>query len=407
MLLLSLALVMIGGCAPPKLAVTVAKAKPPLPALPQGKVSSVMEGINGFTFRLIGATEPTNDKNVLISPFSVSAALSMLIPGTAPGDQKRLLAVLDPGLTAEQAMTGNRDLVRTIASSKGQPLQIANSAWLYRKMPFNPAYAKELADVFNSEIRSFDPNASSVQEINGWVDEKTKHRIPEIIGSIKDDERLILINAIAFDGTWVSQFDPQRTRQQPFHRLNGGDVNIPTMHATQDAAYLKNDELRAVRLDYEGDEFAMLLMLPEQGKDAGAMLRGLDPSKLRAILAGMSRADDLPISLPRFKFKDQYEMTTPLSALGLGSLFKMADFSPVSPALAQGAVSRVIHKTFIDVDEKGTKAAAATGVVMKATAIRVDRPEFIADRPFAFLILHKPSNAVVFVGVVNDPSLAG
>lgn len=361
------------------------------------------QAVNSFAFRLIEKTgTPTGDENLLISPFSVSSALSMLVPGTSGEEQRKLMSVLAPGLSAEALRSGVKNLRNSMLSAGGDPLQIANSAWVYKRMPLNPGYVSELKDFYGSEVRPFERNTRSVQEINAWVDAKTKQRIPRIIESIEPDERLFLVNAIAFDGTWTTQFDPAQTRSEPFHRPSG-DVSVPTMRARRSVPYFQTDELRAIRLDYEGGQFGMLLMLPEQGRDAGALLKGLSPEKLNAVLEGLGDADNLPIALPKFKFEESYNLEAPLSGMGLESLFKLADLSRISPELATGAISRVLHKTFIEVDEKGTKAAAATAVAVATRVILRDRPEFMADRPFAFLLLHKPTGTILFTGVVNDP----
>ena len=376
--------------------------------VPEKKVipstSSLAKSVNSFTFKLLDKTGTPAGKNVLISPFSITSALSMLSPGTVGKDQKTLLDVIAPGMSNAELESENKALAHSMLSAAGQPLQIANSAWLKVGMPVVPAYPKSLVEYFHAELHDFQPNQASVRMINEWVDEKTKHRITKIIDSLEPLDRLILINAIAFDGKWEHQFDAKQTRKQAFHRSGGKDESVPMMHMEVEVPYVRTPTLRAIRLGYAGGDYSMVLMLPEKGNDAGVLLRSLDASKVDTMLQGMQPVDEVPIALPKFKFSDGYNLNGPLSSLGLRQLFVQANFGGVSSHLNPGQIDAVIHKTFIDVDEKGTKAAAVTGVVVRAMSIRMNPPAFVADRPFAFLIVHNPSHTIVFAGVVNDPS---
>lgn len=371
------------------------------PASGHAASQSVADSINAFAFKLIEKTGTPSSKNVLISPFSVTTAMSMVVPGLVGKDQHTLMIALAPGLTLDQLEAGNSGLSHSMLAATGQPLQIANSAWLNASMKANPAFGPRLQHSYHAEIHTFNPDEASVKKMNSWVDAKTKHRIDKIIDRLTPDNRLVLINAIAFDGKWQHQFDPKRTRVQDFHKLDGSVTKAPMMHMKEEIGYAQTESLSAIRLDYQGKDFSMIVMLPEKGRDAGALLRSMSPTSLSSLL-GKLQKDEVPVTLPRFKFSDSYELGDPLSKLGMASLFELANFSGVSPELSRGHIDRVIHKTFIDVDEKGTKAAAATAVVV-TRALRANTPEFVADRPFAFLILHNATKAILFAGVVNDP----
>ncbi len=366
---------------------------------------AVADSINAFAFRLLNKIGTSNNKNVLISPYSVSTAMSMVAPGLVGKDQGSLLTSLAPGLKLGQIEDGSAALSHSLLSVSGQPLQIANSAWLFKKLKPNPVFAAHLQQSFQADLHAFVPDKTSVQQMNSWVDEKTKHRINKVIDSLCPAIRLVLINAIAFDGKWQHQFDPKETRKQDFHKLSGATASVPMMHLKAAIAYANNATLRAIRLEYQGGDFSMVLMLPEKGRDAGALLRSLNPSSVSALLGHMSSEGDLPVTVPKFKFSDQYQLEGPLSQMGMASLFKNADFSGISPQFGDGAIDQVIHKTFIKVDEEGTKAAAVTGVMVRTLAIRMKAPEFVADRPFAFLIIHNSTRTILFAGVVNDPKM--
>ncbi|MEA2554643.1 MAG: hypothetical protein QOJ65_2819 [Fimbriimonadaceae bacterium] len=376
----------------------------PRPVEPSVQADAVAKSINALTFQLIQRTGTPSDQNVLISPYSISTALSTVVPGALAQDRLTLLGVLAPRTPEDAVMTGSRDLSHLMMSAAGEPLKIANSVWSFRSMDVNPSYIQDLKNYFSADVRQFDRNPSSVNDINAWVDEKTKHRIPSIIQQIKPSDRLFLINAIAFDGTWVMQFDPKETTTSEFHSP-AGDVQAPIMHVKGEVPYFKDAELRAVKLNYEGGDFSMLLMLPEHGKDAGALLRALSAERVSAVVNGLSNINQVLVALPKFKFSDEYQLKQPLSDMGMQSLFEHANLGGISKELEEnGFIDEVIHKTFIEVDEKGTKAAAATAVRIGITSVQLDPPQFIADRPFAFLILHNPTKAIIFAGVVNDPT---
>lgn len=359
--------------------------------------------INTFTFRLIKQTGTPNNKNILISPFSVSSAMGMLIPGTQGSEQSSLVNVIAPGTSPSQAMDSYGPLAHQIVGDGGV-VSIANSAWVDTRMKLNASYANSLKANFASSAFPFSHDQSSVNKINGWVDKNTKQMIPKIIDNIRQDEVLFLINAIAFDGQWAHQFEKSSTYSQAFHPLSGANRQVPMMHMTGHEMYYKNSQLRALELKYKGGEFSMLLMLPEKDKDAGALLRSMDPEMVGLVVMSLSDSDKVDIALPKFKFSDSYSLKDPLSAMGLSDLFSLANFSKISPTLKVGRLSRVVHKTFIEVDEKGTKAAAATAVGVEMALARANPPQFIADRPFAFLIIHNPSKAILFAGVVNNPA---
>jgi serine protease inhibitor len=377
---------------------------------------AIANAVNNFTFRLVNATGTPTDKNFLLSPFSVSTAMAMLIPGTQSTEQGLLLKAIVPGMSAQRAVHGYGSLSRTMVSDSlptdplqklntlinGAPLSIANSAWVDSRMKLSTPYSRALRISFGATVSPFKHDQSSVNEINSWVSKRTRNRIATILDQLKDADRFILINAVAFDGQWAKQFDKSRTTPQAFHPIGKPALNVPMMHMKEEVGYYKSNTVRAIKLNYKGDGFSMVLMLPEKDNDAGALLRKMNAKAVDSLMAAAS-SDKVEITVPKFKFSDSHQLAQPLSAMGLAALFNEVDFSKISSGLRRGRIDRVIHKTFIEVDEKGTKAAGATGIVMQPTMVRVDQPMFIADRPFAFLIVHNRSHAILFAGVVNKP----
>lgn len=367
-------------------------------------IATMPDAMNAFTFRLIQKTDFPKNQNLLLSPFSVSMAMGMLIPGTQPADQTTLLNAIAPGsvqgMNAKQALSGYEAVSKQLSNSA--EVSIANSAWVDSRMKLKQAYSDAIAASFSTSVSKFTHDSSSVNRINQWVSKNTKQRIPTIIDQIDGDDRLFLINAVAFTGVWAKEFDSKRTSQQDFHPIGTPAVKVPMMHMDDSVGFFKNASLRAIKLNYKGNGFSMMLVLPEKSNDASSLLKQMNPTAMGVILSGM-KEDTVEIALPKFKFSNSHQLAKPLSSMGLSKLFSEADFSRISDGLKHGKIDRVIHKTFIDVDEKGTKAAAATGVVMRPTMIRVDAPTFKADRPFAFLIVHNPSKVILFAGVVNKP----
>jgi len=350
-------------------------------------------GHSDFPFRLIVGTQPSPSKNYLISPFSAQAAMSMLLPGMQKSDGTLLARTID----------GNADHLFKQMTAGHPELSIANSAWVDSRMKLRPAYAAALRKNFGADVSSFMHSSASVQKINDWTKVHTRGRIPSILDRLKDSDRLVLINAVAFDGEWAKQFDVKRTAPMAFHLSGGSTEQVPMMHMKESVGYAKSNVLRAIKLNYKGDAFSMVLMLPETSHDAASLLRSMNGGAFEKLMSSFDDSDKVNIALPKFKYSDEHQLAGPLSSMGLSKFFNEADFSGISSGLRRGKIDRVIQKTYVEVDERGTKAAAATGVVMQPTMVRVDQPEFIADRPFAFLIVHNGSNAVLFAGVVNKP----
>ena len=374
-----------------------------LAMLPAAHASAapMAHAINEFTFKMIKATGVSRTQNYLISPFSISTAMGMVLPGAQPNDQKLLTSVIAPGMPPKSALAGYGALIKPITNDG--TVSVANSAWAFHGMKVNSAYESSLKTNFGGAMYSFSRDTASLAKINKWVDTKTKHRIPTILDSIHPFDRLFLINAVTFDGQWDKRFDKSKTYPQPFNPATGSSGNVPMMHMTDSVGYQKDGSMRAIKLNYKGNAFSMVLMLPEKGNDAGALLKRLDAKQFDHMMANFDDSEKVEIALPRFKFTDSFSLKEPLSTMGLGRFFLGINLSRISDNLTDSKIDRVIHKTFIDVDEKGTKAAAATAVAIAMKAIRADRPQFIANRPFAFLIIHNPTHAILFGGVVNDP----
>jgi serine protease inhibitor len=364
--------------------------------------------LNDFAFRLIGSTVPEGSRqNELISPLSVQWALSLLLNGARNGTADILSQTLGLGsLSVDDLNRLNRDLVEAMQDDEVE-FKVANSVWSLNEVQPSQAYQDALRRFYGAEFfRLTGTGDGQVRRVNSWVGEKTKGRIGQIIDRLDPLDRLILINALAFDGKWKHPFDKEQTTPQEFFPEGGEAVEVPMMFKVdQQYPYARLDDGgRAVMLPYRGDKFGMLLVLPAEGEPATQALRQMDTKRLDGILDKLSPSRT-KVVLPLIEVSADYALKEALTKMGMGTLFVHADLAGIDPKMSQDFyVSRVIHKTFLKWDEEGTEAAAVTGAIVGITSVPTDPPEFVADRPFTYCLIHRPSKAVVFAGVVHQPA---
>ena len=253
----------------------------------------------------------------------------------------------------------------------------------------------------------FGNSEAARKTINDWVEKQTNEKIKDLLpaGAIDSLTRLVLTNAIYFKGTWAKQFDPKSTYDGQFW-ANGKDaVKAPLMHQSGEFNFYDSPDLKAVELPYSGQGLSMLVLLPTQCAGLADLEKKLTPEQLAKWTEQMKPTKELSVTLPKFKFTSEFSLKDRLSALGMKDAFNpdKADFSGMNGGKEEVYLSAVIHKAFVEVNEEGTEAAAATGVVVKARAVRVT-PTFIADHPFVFLIRDNKSGAILFLGRVADPT---
>ena len=252
------------------------------------------------------------------------------------------------------------------------------------------------------------PRASGI--VNAWAEKNTSGRIKNIVpGRLPGDTRMLLANAIYFKGSWDRKFDSKATRERPFHPLSGGQKQVPMMQQSGEFEYQEGNGCQAVRLPYAGRRLAMYVLLPEPGSNVNQLLTTLtDPVWQDQLLRQLQRRKGT-IVLPRFKLEYGAELKPPLQAIGMTLPFsRTADFSGMSSSALY--LSAVKHKSFVEVNEEGTEAAAATVGIMSLALVRPVTPPFemVVDRPFLFAIADNLTRAILFIGVVFEPaSLAG
>ena len=340
--------------------------------------------------------------NVVVSPLSVSLALDMTLNGARGATRDEMRRTLQLGDLSDDAVNAACEsaLVTLASADPAVVHKIANSIWLRRGFDAKPEFLATNAKHFHAEVRTLDfaaPDAAST--INGWVAHATEGKIPSIAPEqIPGDVVAYLINAIYFKGSWTIPFDPKLTKDDSFTCTDASRVPCKLMHRTGSLRCLETPTLQAVELPYGNGAFRATILLPAADSSIDALLATLDGG----LPTGLQDRDG-EIFLPRFVTRTESTLNGTLAALGMPTAFTAsADFSGIAPKLF---ISEVKHKTFVEVNEEGTEAAAATSVEVSRTSARVS-PRFVmrVDRPFVFVIHETKSGAVLFLGKIGDPS---
>jgi serine protease inhibitor len=345
-------------------------------------------------------------QNVFISPISVFLALHMTENGAAGTTRAAMLKTLGlPALDAEKLNASSAALESLLKGSDPAALTIANALWADRHFTLTPAFVKKCESIFNAHAASLDfTDPKSTAEINNWVKTNTKGKIGDIVTyDAVSKAAVLLVNAVYFAGNWRSEFPASQTNDQPFHKTGGGTKTVRMMqHPRLIGAYRSGSNFEGALLYYKESSMFFYALLPQPGKTPKDVLASLD---LEHLTTGPSEFD-LNLKLPRFTLDFSASLVEDLKKMGMDVAFHypQADFSPMGSK--EFYISDVIHKTRLEVDEKGTVAAAATAVMMRAgAAMPMQRPvkTLVFDRPFAVLIGESQSGAVLFAGAIEDP----
>ena len=415
--LLSLVLA-VSACAPavtPGADIAIARADVPRASADPAAASGPGAALSAFgldLYRAVAAGEP----NVVLSPTSIALALAMARAGARGQTAAEMDAVMHrlasddhaTWLNALDQVLATRSGTFEDASGAGLPvaLRIANAPFAQQGMPLEPAYLEALASRFRAGLRLVDYVAETEAArllINGWVDGQTEHRIPELLaqGILNRDTRLTLVNAIYLKAPWLTPFPAVATAPAAFTRADGTTVEVPMMATTAAMRHATGTGWRAAEIPYVGGSLAMTVIVPD---DLATFEQALTADQLASITAGLAETL-VSLTFPKFSIETKAQLADVLAALGMPSAFDgRADFSGITKA-ERLAISDVIHQANIDVDEKGTEAAAATAVVMGRTSAPAEPVTVRVDRPFLFLLRDVPSGAILFLGRVGDPSI--
>jgi serpin B len=358
--------------------------------------------------------EKASSDNLFFSPYSLSMALGMTYAGARGQTAAEMARVLHFNLPPPEVASAFASLGRqmeAIARSETLKLNIANSLWCQKDFPFIESFLALTREAFQAEARlvDFAQNPEAVRvEINTWVEQKTQDRIRDLIqpGQLVPATRLVLCNAIYFKGHWTEQFDPKATHPQPFFTQSGQQVQTPLMTQSLKLRTHAFGDFAAASLPYGSNELSMVIFLPKANDGLLAFEQHLNATNLNQWLSALDAAPELKTDLfvPKFKLNCRLVLARTLAALGMPAAFSpSADFSGISakPALE---ISDVVHQAYVDVNEEGTEAAAATGIIMKMTAVQQSPPVFRVDHPFVFLIRENRTGTVLFLGRVLDPT---
>jgi len=373
------------------------------------KSLELLEADNAFGLDLFSEvmSETETGENVMISPLSVALALGMTLNGAATTTREAMEQALRlQGFTQEEINQGYKSIIDQLLDLDPKVImEIANSIWYRDDFSVLEDFIHTNQEYFYAEIRSLDFSAPGAKDIiNGWVSEKTHEKIREIIDEIPAQTVMYLINAIYFKGMWTFEFDPEDTGLKPFYPAEGPSFNALAMRQETELNYYHNDLFQLVELPYGDRNFSMLVFLPSTGKSCSDILAGMDNDSWNSWTGQLAETDVL-VQLPKFKFETFKLLNEYLSSMGMEIAFTdAADFTGINPA-GNLYISRVLHKTYIDVNEEGTEAAAVTAVEVGFTSVGPNPGpvRFIADRPFLFAIRENSTGSILFMGRLSYP----
>lgn len=370
---------------------------------------TLVEGNNEFALNLYGRLRES-EGNIFFSPYSVSTAMAMTYLGARGDTAKQMSSVLR--LPADQAeatahFAGLNKSLNGDGETRHYQLNVANALWGDKSAGFLVSFLRAAQDGYGAGLQELDFQndlEGSRRFINNWIEQKTEGKIQNLLpsGSIFPKTRLVLTNAIYFKGAWASPFSEALTQQADFTLANGRKVTVPLMQNTGQFLYREDSDLQVLELPYLGNELSMLVLLPLKIDGLTALEKSLTEERLSALMLKRLPVR-VEVFLPRFKITSSFGLIEPLRRLGMELPFtERADFSGMS-AKENLFISTVVHKAYVDVNEKGTEAAAATGVGMIPTSVPLRPKEFRADHPFLFLIRHQSSGSILFMGRVQNP----
>jgi len=358
----------------------------------------------GFAwFGMVRSTAP--DANIFVSPTSAAMALGMTLNGAAglTLDSMRAALRLD-GVPLGDINAGFRSLIDLLGGlDSTSEFAIANSIWAQSGIPWSQPFLDAGRNSFDAEIRSLDLQApASLGTINDWVSDKTRGKIPTILDQVQSNEIMFLINAIYFKGKWRSAFDPDRTAPGTFTPASGGSQSVPFMNREPDSLrYASTGDVEVVELLYGNGAWAMTIVLPATGRSLSSLVTGLNSARWHEWVQSLHEMK-IGLSLPKLRMEYKRELKDDLSALGMRRAFdpNWADFSNMvqGPIGGNLYLTRVTQKTFVDVNEEGTEAAAATSVGVGVTSAPLT---VIVNRPFLFAIRERYSGTILFLGQVT------
>lgn len=367
-------------------------------------LSSQNADVTDFAIRLFKASNE-NGKNTLISPLSVLCALAM----TANGAEEETLAQMEEvlGMTTDELNLYLYSYMKNLPQGDKYKLSLANSIWFTEDERFtvNQDFLQTNADYYGADIYKAPFDKQTLKDINNWVKQNTDGMIPEILDQIPPEAIMYLVNALAFEAEWSEIYEKHQVKDGEFTKEDGTKQDVEFMYGSE-GTYFEDEKATGFMKRYKGGKYAFVAMLPNEGVTVSEYIASLDGESLNALLANPQYAT-VHTSIPKFETEYKVEMSEILQGMGMTEAFDMynADFEGLGTSTGGNIyISRVLHKTFISVGEKGTKAGAATIVEMKdgAAAEPTEPKEVYLDRPFVYMLVDCENNIPFFIGTMMD-----
>lgn len=384
-------------------------------ALNNGDATKYTAGVNAFGFDLFKKVVANSPKvSACVSPVSVGAVLAMLYNGADGETKKELSHALGVAkLSPDQLNDAGKNLNALLANVDPDKvtLDISNSLWVDAGVPLSPDFVQKNQATFDAKVSTLDFRSTDAPKtINDWVKDKTKGKIPSIVEKVPNDARLYVINAVYFKGLWSQPFKKENTHDGTFTLSDGTKETVPMMSQTQTFGYFSNGDVTGLTMPYGSGRLEMDVLVPS--KDVATVLKKLDAGTWADWMKNVNKRS-VEVTLPKFTSEFQANLNDALKALGMSDAFSpiKANFTQIEakggavPAGEKLYLSEVKHKTFVDVNEEGTEAAAVTSGEVRATAMMMPT-RFMADRPFIYAVRDTQTGAILFLGTMLDPKVA-
>jgi len=361
-----------------------------------------------FGFKLFQILwQQEEEENIFISPTSIAYALAMTYNGASGETQQEMTTALGwQNMSLTEINSAWQILGEQLSNIDPEiQLNIANSLWLREGFSFLPQFLENNQTFYNAKVETLDftkPDAPNI--INGWVKENTGGKIEEIVDSLSPDDVLFLINAIYFKGTWTTEFDKKLTTEQPFYLSDNETKPVSMMSQEGNFNYLENEQFQAISLPYGNKSLSMYIFLPKENSNLATFYPELNAENWEKWMSEFRNKKGF-IKLPSFKLEYDVELNSVLQKLGMEKMFEggKADFSQMTTNPVY--INQVKHKTFVEVNEEGTEAAAVTSIGIRATSALPTEENFtmIVDRPFFFAIRDNQTGTILFMGSIIEP----
>lgn len=373
------------------------------------KSTQLIEADNTFGLEIFQKIRASSDKeNIMISPLSISVALAMAYNGADNDTKAEMEQTLKVnGLTTEAINGSYKSLIAALQSlDKDVVFEIADAIFYSHGFSVKQNFLDVCNDVYDAEVQALDfSSPSAVPTINNWVADKTNDKIKTIIDNLSPDDRMVLLNAVYFNGIWSQQFDKEGTHLLDFYKTDGADIQVAMMNKEEKLDYTSNALFDAIKMPYGNGQYNMVILLPANGKNSQDVIDNLSAANWKNWMESFDVEDHVVVTMPRFKFAFKMPLIDVLKEMGMQKAFQaeFADFSKITDE--DLFISSVLHKSYIDVNETGTEAAAVTSITFTTTSAGEQPPKkyFIVNKPFVFAITEKDTGAILFMGEVNHP----